>query len=1043
MDSGCEFAVIRSWSHTEFRIFYVVFRELAYALNHTGIMGKRLAVLLFLVGLSNVLWSQESDNPYTSEQDYRVALNLYHNRQFQAAQTFLGKIERGQNSYFNAANQSYYFAGAAVRLNQIGADRLMTDFVDDFPLSVRRNAAFLDVADYYFDIGKYPNAVTWYRKADLSGLFGKNRERYYFRLGYGLFTSNKPEEAKRYLQRVSNSREFGSQAKYYLGFSAYQQDDYEQASRQFDQITDQKLLQEKLGYFQADMNFKLGKFQEAIDLGLKQLPKSDAQETSELNKIIGESYFNLKEYEKAIPYLKAYKGKQGKWNNTDFYLLGYAYYRQGEFSEAVSQFNKIIDGNDFVAQNAYYHLGICYLELDKKQEALNAFRGATAMKFDSDIQQNALYNYALLGYETGNPYESVQEVLSEYLNRYPNDTRNSQIRALLVNSYISTRNFEGALALARNNRNNIDDVTFQKILYFRAGEFFVKEDYKAAQAMFREATEIKGDSRILALSTYWMAESDYALRNFQDAILGYFGFRKLPSVAQLPEFRNLDYQLGYAYFNLKRFNEALSAFQAFYRENPDGVKSTDALMRIGDSYFAESQYREALLAYEKAAKSGNPQRDYAVFQMAMCSGFLGKIDDKIRDLKAFVEKYPESVLADDALLELGNAYLDQGSEALSLSTYDELISAYPNTPLMVNVQMRKGLLLYNQGKNPEALAVFKAVAERYPNYPEAIQAVESAKMVSVDMGKVAEFANWASGLDFVEISDSELELASYEAAARLEAAGNSKGAKRSYESYLQQFPNGTNNRTVRFNLAQLYFRDGDTDQSLTFYKQVAANGNDATTEQALTRICEILISRNAYNEAIPFLTELEATANIVQNRLFARANLMKGYFQNKDYTLALTYAESVLAGSSVDQRIQSDAYLIRAKTALIQGDSIKAREAYADLLPVSVGEATAEALYYDAYFKQRSNDPEGSNLSVQRLVREYASYREWGGKGLLLMAVNFNTLQDAFQATYILESIIANFSEYPDLVNEAKAELQRIKTLESERNEDVITEGIE
>jgi hypothetical protein len=47
------------------------------------------------------------------------------------------------------------------------------------------------------------------------------------------------------------------------------------------------------------------------------MAKSSAIEKSELNKII-ESYFNLKQYDKAIPYLSQYKGKKGRWNNTDF-----------------------------------------------------------------------------------------------------------------------------------------------------------------------------------------------------------------------------------------------------------------------------------------------------------------------------------------------------------------------------------------------------------------------------------------------------------------------------------------------------------------------------------------------------------------------------------------------------------------------------------------------------------------------------------------------------------------------------------------------------
>ena len=54
------------------------------------------------------------------------------------------------------------------------------------------------------------------------------------------------------------------------------------------------------------MNFKLGKFQKAIDLGKQEYEQSSPKEKSELSKIIGESYFNLENYLDAIPYLKEY-----------------------------------------------------------------------------------------------------------------------------------------------------------------------------------------------------------------------------------------------------------------------------------------------------------------------------------------------------------------------------------------------------------------------------------------------------------------------------------------------------------------------------------------------------------------------------------------------------------------------------------------------------------------------------------------------------------------------------------------------------------------
>jgi TolA-binding protein len=52
--------------------------------------------------------------------------------------------------------------------------------------------------------------------------------------------------------------------------------------------------------------------------------------------------------------------------------------------------------NDFVAQNAYYHLGESYLKTNKKQQALNAFKNASEMDFDKKIQEDANLNYAKL-----------------------------------------------------------------------------------------------------------------------------------------------------------------------------------------------------------------------------------------------------------------------------------------------------------------------------------------------------------------------------------------------------------------------------------------------------------------------------------------------------------------------------------------------------------------------------------------------------------------------------------------------------------------------
>ncbi len=84
---------------------------------------------------------------------------------------------------------------------------------------------------------------------------------------------------------------------------------------------------------------------------------------------------------------------------------------------------------------------------------------------------------------------------------------------------------------------------------------------------------------------------------------------------------------------------------------------------------------------------------------------------------------------------------------------------------------------------------------------------------------------------------------------------------------------------------------------------------------------------------------------------------------------------------------------------------------------------------------------EASNTTVQKLAKDFSGYKYYSAKGLVLMAKNFYALKDAFQATYILESVIQNFTEFDDVVTEAKAELSKIKAEEAKTNSSIQAGG--
>ncbi|AUP78295.1 tetratricopeptide repeat protein [Flavivirga eckloniae] len=1002
---------------------------------------KSIVSLLMVISFGFQIIAQQSATYTSNLVDYQKALSLYNNQQYLAAQTLFGNVKKTAKEDILQSDCTYYIANCAVRLNQQNADQLIEDFVKDYPTSTKRNTAFVDVADYYFENSKYPHARKWYDKVDENALGRKEKEKYNFNNGYSAFSTKQYKEAKKYLTRVESSQEYGSQAKYYIGFMAYQGDDYDKANEYFDQVSDQERYKEKLSYYQADLNFKLGNFEKAIKLAKERLDDSDEDEVSELSKIIGESYFNLKKYKEAIPYLKEYKGKKGKWNNTDFYQLGYAHYKQKDYENAISEFNKIVDGNNSISQNAYYHLGESYINLGKKQEALNAFRYASQMNFDLKIQEDAWLNYAKISYEIGNPYQSAPQVLAGYLEKYPDTSYREEIETLLIDSYITSKNYKEALKLLEGKKSFENKVAYQKVAFYRGLELYNDNNYLEARSLFDKSLKEPRDPKYTARATFWKAETDYNLTNYDDALVGFKQFQQEQSSASTPEIENIDYNLAYTYFKLKNYDQSTKHFNQFIsNRKEDKVRLNDAYLRLGDGHFVSSQYKSAINAYNKAIKLNEIDSDYPFFQKAISAGYIGQTSKKIKELEQFISEYQKSKLRDDAMYELGNTYVKTNETDKAITIYNRLNSEYKMSSFVPKSLLRQGLVYYNGSENERALTKFKKVAADYPGTPEAVQSVSTAKLIYIDLGRVDDYANWVRTLDYVEVTDTDLDNATYEAAEKQYLDNNTDKAIKQFNGYLNEFPNGLHALQAHFYVAQLYYKKDLTVNAAPHYKYIVEASRNEYTEEALSRLSQHFLESKSWNKAIPLLSRLEEEADFPQNVIFAQSNLMKANYQLKNYNEAVSYAEKVLVKSKIDNKIKSDAHIIIARSAIKTGDETKAKTAYAKVEKVATGETAAEALYYNAYFKNKEGKFEASNKSVQKLAKDFSGYKYYSAKGLVLMAKNFYALNDAFQATYILESVIENFIEFNDVVTEAKDELKSIKVEEAKTNSSIETE---
>jgi len=322
----------------------------------------------------------------------------------------------------------------------------------------------------------------------------------------------------------------------------------------------------------------------------------------------------------------------------------------------------------------------------------------------------------------------------------------------LIDSYITSKNYKEALVLLKGKNSFENKVAYQKVAFFRGIELYNETKYNEALGLFTNSLKEAHVSLFVAKATFWKAETEYNLTNYNDALIGFKQFNGLAEASSLPENDNLDYNLAYTYFKLKDYTNASAYFKKYIDKNSDDrLRRNDAYLRLADGHFVSSQYQSAIKAYKKAIQINDIETDYAAFQTAMSQGYLGKSSTKISELKSFINNYPNSVLRDDAMYELANSFVKSNDTDKAMEMYNRLNSEYRQSAFTSKALLRQGLVYYNGNDNERALSKFKKVAKDFPGSGEAVQAVSTARLIYIDLGRVDEYATWVRTLDYVEV----------------------------------------------------------------------------------------------------------------------------------------------------------------------------------------------------------------------------------------------------------------------------------------------------
>lgn len=1008
---------------------------------------RTIVIALFLLLLGHELNAQPPIALYDKTRVYREALDLFDHEKYVAAkekfQEYIALEKDPQQAL--RINSEYYNGICALYLFHKDAEYQLEKFVLEHPDSPWKQRAYFELATFNYQKKQYKKTLEWFKFVDERDLNAADKIEMRYKRGHSLFETGDVAAARQDFFEVKQSEsEFQKAATYYYSHIAYEQNDLQVALDGFKQLETVEAFKGLVPYYITYIYYKQKNYDEVIKYGpevLKQAEANNTKRVPEISRIIGDSHCMKKQYAEAIPYLEAYRkaATSADLTREDHYQLAYAYHRSNQWDKAVLEYGACTDGDDALHQKAAYNLGECYLKLELKEYARNAFAEAADMSYSSEIQEDALFNYSKLAFELSyNPFHEAITAFEDYLAKYPNSKRRDEAYEFLLNVYMRTRNYDKALASLDKIQNKDDRVkeAYQVVAYNRGIELFQAEKYSEAEKYLDKVATYPINPTINADAKFWKAEISYRQDDYSKAVQRYNAFISEPG-AYGSEFYGLaHYSQGYAYFKMANaeennetanswYNSANTAFRKYIDGShaKESKKVSDAAARAGDCFYVAKNYAQAILYYDKAIETNKAGSEYAAYQKAMCYGYDGQPEKKSWVLKNLITDSPDSKFEVDAKYEIAKTYLQQERLAEAKTYFNDILKNHATSPY-AKLSMRDMCLIHVKEDNSQQVKdAWVAIKTKYQKDPVVCDAYQICKAVLIED---PEFQNDA--VTICGASKDQLEEDVYRKAVSYVQDGNCETGIVKLTDYLSRFQPAYHAVDASYFLANCYYDKSDFNKSLEYCNYVIGQASSNYTEECLVMAATISYNNKDYSQALTHYRDLEQTAVSKNNMLEAQIGLMRCNYLLNEFADAKMYADKVIANAGTPEDIRYTALLWRGRILHVNGSY---DEAIADLKEVVKrgGNAGAESKYLIASCFYSKEEYKSAETEIFQLIEKFSAFDEWKYKGFLLLIDVYIALKDYFQARATIDAILENVTEpwVVEAVNTKKATLDQIE----------------
>ena len=957
---------------------------------------------------------------------YRQARNYYEKGMYARARTLFSEI----------ADEDPVSGGFAVlcaeRMRIPGYETEMERYLAVYPYSGLATEIRYRHALNLFDDGKFNDAASAFSVISVRDINRSDLAEYTFKNAYSRFKTGDYDEALKGFMKVTrmNANDYKAPASYSAGYILYGREDFNGAIGMFTESAKDPRFANESAFYILECRFMNKDYKYVLENGEALYARIPEERRPHLARIISETYLVSGNTAKTKEYYDRTNISSGN-DRKDYFYAGSLLYAVQDYKGAVENYSKMTARTDSIGQIANYQMAYSYIQIKNKVAAMQAFKDAASLENNPDIAEDAYFNYAKLAFDLNNDPSGFKS----YIEKYSDRKRGDKIYSYMALAALLNKDYAAAVE-AYDKIDDLDEDmkrNYMKANYLRAEQLISSGSYRNAVPCLKTAAYYAyRNSSLNQLSRYWLAESYYRSDSFAEASDIYRSLYNVSALDGRKEGGLLPYDVAYCYFKTEDYASASRWFD-IYLQSGDRTERRDALIRKGDCAFITKAYKDAIPPYESAIRERGVASDlYPYYQAGLAYALTDNVNGEIKLLSEVMKASPSADFWCESVYELGRAYMSSNRNDDASSCFSRLVQSGRDTTFQAKALIGLGMISANESQYDEALGYYKQVVARMPSSEYSKDALRAIESIYQTKRSPEEYYAYLKTVADGAVVEGDKESMFLNAAEQIFLAENYQKALVSLQSYMEEYPEGSNVSLAQFYMAECYKNLGKKEQACDWYKKVIDRGEGSFVELSALNFANLSFGMERYEDAYSGYKALRDNARIENNKHTAILGMMNSAYAAKNYQTAVKDAAAVEADLASDKDDKLRAEYVEAKSRLAMSDRSGAFGIFSKLAAETSTPEGAEAAYLviQDYFDK------GDFTSVENKVYAFSDsgtgQTYWLAKAFILLGDSFAERGELKQAKATFESIRDGYTpsvKDDDVLDNVEMRLGKLDTM--------------